>query len=321
MLEKIRYAAYRAKYLFGRHLNLKVPVDVSMELSSACNMACRYCYHSEENRPHLPFKTGIMPKELALDIVMQCAEFGVHSIKYNYRGESTLNPNFYEITRMARSLANGSTLMDRITNSNFKFHPKKRELILKGLCNQTKVKVSYDSFRKEVFEEQRAGGDHSLTTENIDLFYNHPDRMESETELVVQAVRTNLNKDEDIAYEVKKRWPEASVSIRDMVAGRNDVGVDDLAHRERPKGRQPCKQAFVRLIINWDGTVAPCCPSWRGDLIIGNIRDKNIKEIFNDVAAQTLREQLKSGDAFNFDPCKTCSSYESYKGYKAPIHS
>lgn len=321
LAQKLNYYKYRFKYLYGNKLNLKVPVDVSLELSSACSMRCVYCYHSKENAKYLPFKRGFMPKDLATKLLLECAELGVHSLKTNYRGESTMNPHFYEITTFAKSLARGSTLIDRITNSNFKFPRKRREKILLGLASQTKVKVSYDSFKKEVFETQRAGGDHDLTTENIELFYNHPERIKSETQLVIQAVRTELNKDEDIYHETKKRWPEAEVSIRDMVSGRNEQDVSDLQHKSRSQERIPCKQAFVRLIINHDGSVSPCCPAWRGDLIIGDAQKSSVKDIFNSYYAKNLRASLKSGEAFEIDPCKTCSSFESYKGYKAPIHS
>lgn len=311
----LRYNLYRAKYRYGQWLPLKSPVDVSLELSSACNMRCSYCYHADQTK--LPFVKGIMQKDVALKIIDESAELGVNSLKFNWKGEGTMNPHYGEIVRYAASLAQGSTFIDRLANSNFKIPPKKRDDIFEGMATLTKVKVSYDSFLKDVFENQRKGGDHDLTTENIDLFYNHPARIKSETKLVIQAVRTNANKDEDILHETKKRWPDAAISIRDMVEGRVDADLTDFTTRERDVSeRQSCLQAHVRIIFSHDGRALPCCPDIKEELVIGDARHQTVSEIFNSLEARRLRKDLKNKKAFNCGPCKGCSSFETYKGFK-----
>lgn len=321
MLNELRYAKYRLKYRYGQHLPLRAPVDISLELASSCNMKCSYCYHADKK--NLPFAQGLMAKDMAMDIIREAADLGVNSLKFNYRGEGTLNPHYTAITTYAKSLASGSTFIDRLANSNFKIMPRFRDDRFIGLSNLTKVKVSYDSFRKGVFEYQRAGGDHDLTTENIDLFYNHPARIKSETQLVIQAVRTKLNKDEDIAGIAKKRWPEAEISIRDMVAGRVDQDVSEFEDKSRDfSNRQACKQAFVRIIFTHEGKALPCCPSIKEDLVIGDYRTESVGAIFNGKKADQLRKRLKNLQAFSaYDACKNCSSFESFKGYKAPWSS
>jgi radical SAM protein with 4Fe4S-binding SPASM domain len=295
---------------------LKRPVDVSLELSSTCNMACNYCYHSDPKT--LPFKKGFMSFETASRIIMQAADLGVSSLKTNYRGESTINPQFEAITSLAKSLARGGTFIDRITNSNFKFSGTKED-VFRGLCNQTKVKVSFDSFRKDVFETQRAGGIYDLALNNIEKFYNYPGR---DNVLVIQAVRTKLNRDEDIEGEVKRRWPAALVSVRDVVEGRVDKDLNKYAHKTRDTSeRQSCLQSHVRIIFTWDGRALPCCPDIKEQLVIGDINKQSMREIFNSIAAKELRKSLLDKSAFDKSPCKSCPSFETYKGYKPPWNS
>lgn len=310
--ERLNHFNYRFKYRYGGSLNLKVPVDVSLELSSACNQACVYCYHASKET--IPFKQKFMRAGTAIDIINEAAELGVNSIKFNYRGESTLHPSFDVLTKHAKDLATGSTFIDRLTNSNFKFKTD-NERIFNGLCNQTKVKVSFDSFRKEIFEKQRAGGIYELAIANVDKFYNHPER--KDTELVLQAVRTQLNADEDIEGFVKKRWPSATISIRDVVDGRVKKDLSGvLIKKLDPTKRQSCLQAHVRLIFSHDGKAQACCPDIASKINLGDINTQSIKEIFNSEIARQLRKDLKSGKAFENDPCKTCSSHESYHGFK-----
>lgn len=314
LIQKARFAVYRFKYRYARSLPLRAPVDVTLELASDCNMKCRYCYHADQER--LPFTKGVMAFNVAAKIVHQAANLGVPAMKFNWKGEATINPHFGEITGLAKRLSGGGVLIDRLTNSNFKFRTDREDVFL-GLCNQTKVKVSYDSFRKEVFERQRAGGDHAMTTRNIDKFYAHPKRRT--TELVIQAVRTQLNKDEDLEAEVKRRWPEATISIRDMVAGRvenADVGVLEARSRDTT-GRQACIQASARVIFNWEGKAFPCCPDIGEKLVLGDIRVTPLKDIFNGHPARNLRADLASGEAFRKgDPCRGCSSFETFKGFR-----
>lgn len=303
---------YRLKYLYGQHLNLKAPVDVSLELSSVCNMRCAYCYHSEPKT--LPFKRGHMALDTAKLIINEAAWLGVSSLKFNWKGEGTLNPHYYQIAKIAHQ---EGCFIERIVNSNFLISPERRDEVFAGLALMTKVKVSYDSFDPKVFGNQRVGGNHALTTENIDLFHAHPDRIKNKTKLVIQAVRTTKNADEDIVGKAKARWPGVEVSVRDMVTGRLAGDISGLEGRKRDaRGRRSCVQAHSRIIFNHSGDAFPCCPDVKEQLKLGNIWSKSLKEIFNSSEAQRLRASLVNGKAFELDPCKSCSSFESYSGYK-----
>jgi radical SAM protein with 4Fe4S-binding SPASM domain len=311
MLKKINYNLYRFKYNHSRWLNLKTPVDVSLELMSRCTNSCGYCYFAD--RKNLPFKQGAMKTDLAFKILDDAESIGVHSLKLNYRGESTMHPDFEMITWYAKKLAHGSTFIDRVTNSNFNF-PLEKDSVFRGLCNQTKVKVSFDSFIKEIFEEQRKGSKYEQTIANIDKFYNYPGR---DNILVVQSVRTQLNKDEDLEHEIKSRWPGASVSIRDCVTGRNNSDLSSIVATDRDHSeRQSCTQAHARLMIGYDGRVQVCCPDIGSKLIIGDANNMKLKDIWNSEAAISIRESLKNKSAFEKDPCKGCSSFETFKNFK-----
>jgi radical SAM protein with 4Fe4S-binding SPASM domain len=309
---KFRYLNYRFKYKYAKYLNLSKPIDVCLELSSICNQQCSYCYHGDQKT--LPFKQALMPLSIAKKSIIEAAEIGTNSIKFNFRGESTLHPDFLLITSFAKKLSSKSTFIDRLTNSNFKFKNDNDD-IFNALCNQTKVKISFDSFLPNVMETQRAGSNKDLAIANIDKFYNFKNRRS--TSIVIQAVRTNLNKDEDIKQEVKRRWPEAYVSINDMVVGRTSKNLRYLKVKDLDNNRQSCIQAHSRLIINWDGRVTVCCPDIGSKLIIGDIYHENILDIWNSPTAKSIRNDLLNGSAFKFEPCSSCPSFESYKGFNA----
>src|SRR3990167_7344252 len=67
------------------------PLAVDVELSNGCNFRCVMCQQSENwlQRKDEAF----MSWETLREAVSQCKEIGVYSMKVNWRGESTLDPD------------------------------------------------------------------------------------------------------------------------------------------------------------------------------------------------------------------------------------
>jgi len=293
-----------------------------LELSSKCNQVCNYCYHSEKDKSKLPFSLGYMNKDLAIEMIRQGALLNTRSIKFNFRGESTLHPHYKEILQYAKKKSGLFTYIDRIANTNFKIPKSRREDVFTALENLTKVKISFDSFNPEVFETQRAGGSFDLAFKNIDLFYKRIKDKGLNTKIVLQAVRTQLNKDEDFEGIAKSHWPDIEVSVRDMVEGRIERDLRKMAVKKRDVSlRKSCIQAHARLVILHNGLVQMCCPAIKEELIIGNAKRESLYNIWNSRKAKKIRESLIDKSAFKYNPCLTCSSFESYKGYKHPKDS
>lgn len=309
------YKTYRAEYNNAPNLNLKRPVDIAMELSSHCNLRCPYCYHAAKK---VPFVKNFMQLKTGLKILSQAFDARVYSVKFNWRGESTLSPHFLKLTRYAYNLSqlDSSVFIDRISNTNLNFLNDRKD-IFEGLSLLTKVKVSIDSLQKDIYETQRARGDFDLICKNIDKLHNY---YGDNTTIVLQAVRTSLNEDEDLEHDFKKRWPNSEVSIRDCVENRIDDDHQLSIKKKDRNERIPCRQAFARLVFDYDGIAHACCPAFdqssNVSLRLGNIHERPLLKIFNSPEALILRDDLKTGLAFKLNPaCINCSSFETFKGY------
>jgi MoaA/NifB/PqqE/SkfB family radical SAM enzyme len=260
-----------------------------------------------------------MPISTAIKIMKQASEAGVNSIKFNWRGEPTMNPDFASIIEYGYlySRQNPGSFIDRLVNSNFNF-VKDRDDILRAMGTLTKLKISCDSLIPSVYEKQRARGKFDIIMRNMDEFH---DKYADKTQMVVQAVKTVLNKDEDLEGSFKARWPKAQVSIRDCVDNRT-ADQNDFSYIERDNSdRIACKQAFARVIFSSFGDAYPCCVCFSNktndQLKLGNIATKDLLEIFNSRKARQLRKSLKDKSAFDkFKDCKNCSSFESFKNRK-----
>ncbi len=293
---------YRFKWKYGKYLNLKKPVCVDLELSSHCNLRCPFCYHAENE---VPFKKGMMDYKTAKRILQQAHKLKVPSLKFNFRGESTLNKDFYHITLLAKMQAKGYTFQDRIVNTNL-VNVYDSNYKLDGLLNCTTIKVSLDSLNIETYKKIRIGGDFQQVITSL----NYLHKRITDQRLILQFVRTEENKKENF-NRAKLLWPKAEIVVKDLVGGRNKDNA-------MPKGeRQCCIQPFVRLITLFNGDMIMCCPDFKAQCVLGNIKTMTLYDAFNSAQASLLRDNLKCGLAFNYyNMCKNCSSWESYKGWK-----
>ena len=91
------------------------------------------------------------------------------------------------------------------------------------------------------------------------------------------------------------------------------LGVMKLALPPRVK-RRPCKWTFVPMVM-WDGLVRACAcrftelatPDGRDDLVVGDIREHSLAEIWHGARVKQLRERFARGDLPKV--CEACTMY------------
>jgi hypothetical protein len=206
---------YRQAWADAHHTDPAVPLNVDIELASLCNLACPFCFWGEADfntQMLAPAADGkakkrLMPTELALRIIDEAAEIGVPALKFNWRGESTIHPDYSSILKYARALyRNGSRGDGGIsklsrpafhellvnTNANCKDHA------IEGLMAATKVMVSLDSTVPETYKVMRVNGSLDRATEVIRelIRRGHPN-------LWVRRVITTANQAEPFAQRVR----------------------------------------------------------------------------------------------------------------------
>lgn len=85
--------------------------------------------------------------------------------------------------------------------------------------------------------------------------------------------------------------------------------INELKHEENKSVKKGntiiCNLPFEKMTILWDGTVVPCCFDFNGRYKLGNIKEKTLKEIWNDKPMQELRNEFISGNVKN-SLCRNC---------------
>ena len=67
-----------------------------------------------------------------------------------------------------------------------------------------------------------------------------------------------------------------------------------------------CNEAFDKLSVNWNGDVTLCSADYDNFMIVGNILDMDLKQLFNSSAADIYREAIVKKQYNKIKCCSTC---------------
>ena len=266
------------------------PLCVDIEVAAVCDLACGFCY-----RQWIATPDKLMDEALCYRLLDQCAELGVPSVKFTWRGEPLLHPKLPQFVDYAKRAGILETLIttDAVTLTA----EKSRALIEAGL---DVVVYSFDGATKETYEKMRVGRFHENkfeeVYENIRRFHRIRTELGSAWPITkIQMILTSETFDQQEAFhalfsdyvddvsvkayterggalddldpEIRSRlgaYLEAHNLPRDTAHWRDMDGNIFVSH-----GRLACEQPFQRLMVGYDGTVCMCCYDWGNEYPIG----------------------------------------------------
>lgn len=81
-----------------------------------------------------------------------------------------------------------------------------------------------------------------------------------------------------------------------------------LVRVPRANRKRVCVRASVNCVIAFNGDVLLCCNDYLGEYVLGNLKEKSLKEIWNSPEVVELHRELRGG-YFRKDICKKCTGY------------
>jgi radical SAM protein with 4Fe4S-binding SPASM domain len=67
-----------------------------------------------------------------------------------------------------------------------------------------------------------------------------------------------------------------------------------------------CPQLWQRMFIHPDGVVTPCCADVYRELVVGNVKNSSLEEIWTGIKYRRLRGLHKEGNAGTIPTCSSC---------------
>lgn len=280
------YTAYRNQWSFAGAGNLTpTPTHIDLELVKGCNVRCVYC-------PQSALKTTPIFMSTVRALLWLAQAKGVLSIKFNWRGEATLHPDFTEIIDYAASLG----FADLMLNTNGMYPDSLTESIAK----LDTVIFSIDGYRQTIQSALRSGTMLEIIWGNIYVL------LQNATHPIIKVNFTECEKNRGEKEKVKERCAKA--------------GIEFVCRKEAPRTgngrinlpRVMCPFPFQRLTVAYDGRVAPCCVPWHDNLYVGNLRTQSLVAIWHGAAINKIRQDAKA-KTYREEACLKCTSFSSYQ--------
>ena len=261
------------------------PLQVSIELTNHCNLRCLYCPNSLISQ-----KKGFMSDKVFEKVIEDLSYIKTNRIRLVGCGESTLHPKFYEHIKVLAIKHKHFTI---ITNGQWNRDEIPYELLTAPV---NLIEISIDAGGKKGYERTRINGSYAKLIENIKKLHELKKQLKSNTiisiMLMLRPSQIKMFKDE---FKFWIKYADA-VLPQNIVKINNNTYDDDVFHpiQNRENSIPICKTPFIGFEVLFNGNVLLCSYSkyqigYPG-LIIGNVLDKRISELWNCKIMNTYRK-------------------------------
>ncbi|MBN1295244.1 radical SAM protein [bacterium] len=264
-----------------------MPIRLWVETTNRCNLACTMCPNAFDSVS----VRGLMDLGLFESIVDQI-EGRANDINLSHRGEPLFHPGLADMVRMAsrRRLATrihtNATMLDR----------ERGEQLLDARPDL--VSFSFDGYDKETYERVRIGGIFEETLENIRVFLEVKRRKGLSKPYTIMQIIEPRDADESYRRNLSlfgQRMRSEGLDKFYVKKPHNWAGNAPGTTHHTP-GYLVCTFLYYSMTILWNGLVCPCPQDWYGSMILGDLNEDRIEDVWNGAPIRGLRRRAIDRD-------------------------
>ncbi len=289
------------------------PFILTVEPTNLCNLRCPLCVTGNGSMQRT---TGFMDFRTFKQIIDDAEETLIYLLLYQ-QGEPFLHKDFLQFVTYAKSKqicvatsSNGHYFSEEVANKT----------VASGLDS---LIVSIDGIDQKSYETYRVGGNLDHVLQGVRNLVSEKRRQKSKTphiqlqflvmhhnEHQVKAMRElarELGADNFLIKSVQvETLSEAAVWLpqrESFKRYKNDNGELRL----KRTGKGSCPRPWTSSLVNWDGSIAPCCFDKHGHFTFGKIDSKNhLKGIWESTDYAHFRETILRNRQ-SIDICANCT--------------
>jgi len=292
------------------NIPLSTPWVIFVDPSDICNFNCRFCPSGDlELMNRVGRDVQMIDFGLYKKIINDISKFDkpIKVLRLYKDGEPLLNKNFAKMVRYANDYCCAERI-DTTTNASMLEPKRNLEIINAGL---DRINISIEGVNAEQyvkFSNYRLDFDKFVG--NIEHFYDNRGSCE-------MIIKTNGDL---ISSEDKYKFFDIFGDICDGISIEHAMGCwyefDMGGIKQNTKYGiygQPikevdvCPYVFYSMSINSDGRVSACFLDWARKLLIGDVKNQSVKEVWNSQEMNGYREMFLLGNRCEHPICKNCS--------------
>ncbi|MBN2425068.1 MAG: SPASM domain-containing protein [Calditrichaceae bacterium] len=299
--------------LMRKNILWGMPPIMTLEPTNLCNLKCPLC--TTGNGEMLRSK-GNMSLDTFEQFINLLGDDIFFLIIY-HQGEPYLNKNFFKFVEMAKEK---NIYCTTSTNGHYFSEENINRTIDSGLDSMI---VSIDGIDQESYEKYRVKGDlqkvlagtrrliqikqerkvkHPLVAIQFLVMKHNEHQIPGMKKLArdIGVDRLMIKNIEVRSLEEAKKWLPENDRYRRYDFSKNSYKVKNAE-------KTSCPRPWLSALINWDGSVVPCCFDKNGFYNMGNINEMHdFRKIWEGEAFIKFRDQL-AADRKQIDMCRNCN--------------
>ncbi len=305
--------SYFITRLTGRAIQWGLPVTISIEPTTACNLRCPECPSGLRSFTR---DTGNLRPDFFRQTIDQIYQQLTYLIFY-FQGEPYINPKFLEMVRYAHDKGIYTITS---TNGHFLNEANARATIESGL---DRLIISVDGTTQEVYEQYRKEGklEHVLQgARNIVKAKREAGAKHPHIIFQFLVVKPNEHQIPEI-YRLAKEIGVDEVKLKtaqvyDYQHGNPLIPDNEKYARYKKQAdgtyvtkhvlSNHCWKLWHACVITWDGWVVPCCFDKDAVHRLGDLRQLSFREVWRGTPYRQFRDQLMQGRS-QIDICTNCT--------------
>lgn len=284
------------------------PEVFAIEGTNHCNIKCIMCPRGEPD---------IMTREVGhmelgtFENMLKGAHYFSDVCWVHWFGEPLMNPLIYDYIRLAKTKVPNVGIS---TNATL-LKPAAQEKLLDSGIDTVLIAIDGDS--KEVYEAVRKSARFTFeaVTANAEGFLAQRAARGLTKPRVIMSIIV-MDKTESDLEDFRQHWQRLGadeILFKPYAnwGGQYAEAFDDLPNADmRPMLKSPrpfpCQHLWKNLVIAWNGDVVPCCYDYDAKVVLGNVNEQSLDEIWNGPAYRELRKAEIEGRN-NSALCANCS--------------
>ncbi len=305
--------SYQTSRLRGSANMLGMPMSISIEPTTSCNLRCPECPSGLRSftRP-----TGMLEEGLFRKVIDELAPT-LSYLTFYFQGEPFIHPRFLEMVKYA---SEKGIYTSTSTNAHYLKDDVARAAVESSL---DRLIVSIDGTSQDTYQSYRIGGSLKKVIEGTQNVIRWKKELKSKTPHIVfqfLVVRPNEHEIPEV-YALAKSLGVDQVALKtaqiyDYQNGSGLIPTQDRYSRYRKlsdnsyeiKNRfaNECWKMWHSCVVTWDGKVVPCCFDKDAHFVLGDVNRHTFKEIwYSDRYTEFRNSLLRSRSEIEI--CKNCT--------------
>lgn len=294
-----RWWADALKRVFHRRVP-RFPRTVQIQTRTGCNGGCIFCPYKDS--------VNLVPKGVMSDALFEriVAEIGQHGktrrISPYLMNEPFLDSTVVEKARyISKHVPRGKVI---ITSNAGKLTADIVDDIMRDNPFH-EIYLSVQGIEKKAYEESMRG---SLVFEeskrNAEYLIEQRNKRQPDLQITVTMIKTALIDAEAAVRHWKSLGADSKYTILENRGG--NLKDFDKINLGKKRIFKDCTRLFKQAYILFNGDMVLCCTDYYKTMVLGNVAESSIYEVWNSPRAQAIRRDFLRGDLRNNPLCAKC---------------